>query len=93
MAEIGLVASVIQIAGFGAAVAKNLYDAADVMYHASEEILALAKHVSQFTAVLKRIGEVLESEKANCSKKLLQDIRSIKRSYKKAFKEIEATVK
>ena len=93
MAEIALVASVIQVAGFGAAVAKNLYDAADVMIHANQQILALAKHVSQFTAVLKRMGEVLDAEKANCSKKVLRDIGSIKHSCEKTFKEIKATVK
>lgn len=93
MAEIGLVASVIQVAGFGAVVAKNLYNAANVIIHANQQILALAKHVSQFTAVLKHMGEVLDAEKANCAKKVLRDIRSIKHSCEKTFKEINATVK
>ena len=50
------------------------------------------KHVSQFTAVLRHLGRVLEAEKGSCSKDLLREIRKIKRSCKSTFKEINATV-
>lgn len=93
MAEIGLIASIFSVAAFGSSVATTLYQTADVMINADQQIYALAKHVSQSTAVLKHMGEVLETEKANCSKELLRDIRKIKHSCKRTFKEIKATTK
>lgn len=93
MAEIGLIASIFSVAAFGTSVATTLYQAADVMINADQQIYALAKHVSQSTAVLKHMGEVLETEKTNCSKELLRDIRKIKHSCKRTFKEIKFTIK
>lgn len=93
MAEIGLIASIFSVAAFGTSVATTLYQTGDIMINADQQIYALAKHVSQSTAVLKHMGEVLETEKANCSKELLRDIRKIKHSCKRTFKEIKATAK
>ncbi|KAL8702077.1 MAG: hypothetical protein Q9201_004579 [Fulgogasparrea decipioides] len=93
MAEIGLVASIFSVAAVGTSVATKLYETADVMINADKQILTLAKHVSQFTAVLKHMGQVLQTEKANCSKELLRDIQKIKRSCKRTFKEIDSTLK
>jgi len=93
MAEIGLIASIFGVASFGTKVATGLYEAADIMIHAHQQISSMAKHVAQFTAVLRHLGRVLESEKGNCSKDLLREIRKIKRSCKATFKEINATVR
>lgn len=93
MAEIGLVASIFSVAAFGTSVAATLYQTADIMINADQQIYALAKHVSQSTAVLKHMGEMLEAERANCSKDLLRDIRKIKHSCKRTFKEIKSTAK
>lgn len=93
MAEIGLVASIISVAAFGVSVATTLYETADVMRNASQQITALAKHVTQFTAVLNHMGQVLKTEKANCSKEVLRDIRKIRHSCKRTFREIKSTVK
>ena len=92
MAEIGLVASIFGVASFGTKVATSLYEAADIMIHAHQQIASMAKHVSQFTAVLRHLGRVLEAEKGSCSNDLLREIRKIKRSCKSTFKEISATV-
>lgn len=93
MAEIGLVASIFSVAAVGTSVATTLYETADVMINADQQILSLAKHVSQFTAVLKHMGQVLEAERTNCSKEVLRDIRKIKHSCKRTFGEINSTVK
>ena len=93
MAEIGLAASIIGVAAFGATVATTLYETADIMRNAKREISALAKHVTQFTAVLNHMGQVLKTEKTNCSKEVLRDIRKIKHSCKRTFREINSTVK
>ena len=92
MAEIGLVASIVSIAAVGTSVATSLYEAADNMMHANREIYTLAKHVSQFAAVLKHMGEVLDKEKSNCSKEVLRDIKKIKHSCKRTFKEIKSVL-
>jgi hypothetical protein len=93
MAEIGLVASIFSVAAFGTSVATTLYETADIMINANQQIYALAKHVSQFTAVLKHMGQVLETERTNCSEEVLRDIRKIKHSCKRTFREINLTVK
>lgn len=93
MAEIGLVASIFGVASFGTKVATSLYEAADIMIHAHQQIASMAKHVSQFTAILRHLGRVLEAEKGNCSKDLLHEIRKIRRSCKATFKEINGTVR
>ncbi|MCJ1426226.1 hypothetical protein MMC29_004129, partial [Sticta canariensis] len=93
MAEIGLVASIFGVAAYGTQVATSLYETADVMIHAHQQIASMAKHVSQFTAVLRHLGRVLEAEKGNCSKELLRDIRKIKHSCKRTFKEINSTIR
>ena len=91
MAEIA--ASIISLVAFGTSVAKKLYETADIMRNANQQIRALAKHVTQFTAVLNHMGQVLQTEKTNCSKEVLRDIRKIKHSCKRTFKDIENTVK
>ncbi|KAL9607493.1 MAG: hypothetical protein Q9167_007594 [Letrouitia subvulpina] len=93
MAEIALVASIFSVAAFGSSVATKLYETADVMIHARQEISKLAKHVVQFTYVLKHLGHVLEAEKGNCSKEVLRDLRKIKHSCKSTFREINSTVR
>lgn len=93
MAEIGIAASIISVAAFGVAVATTLYETADIMKNAKPQISALAKHVTQFTAVLNHMGQMLETERINCSKEVLRDIKMIKRSCKRTFMEIKATVK
>ena len=91
MAEVA--ASIISLVAFGTSVATKLYETADIMRNANQQIRALAKHVTQFTAVLNHMGQVLKTEKTNCSKEVLRDIRKIKHSCKRTFKDIENTVK
>ncbi len=91
MAEIALVASIFGVAAFGTRIATSLYEAAEIMIHAHQQIASMAKHVSQFTAILRHLGRVLEAEKGSCSDDLLREIRKIKRSCKITFKEIRST--
>ena len=91
MAEVA--ASIISLVAFGTSVAKKLYETADIVGNANQQIRALAKHVTQFTAVLNHMGHVLKTEKENCSKEVLRDIRKIKHSCKRTFRDIENAVK
>lgn len=93
MAEIGLVASIFGVAAYGTKVVTTLYETGDVLIHAHQQIASMAKHVSQFTAVLRHLGRVLEAERGNCSKDLLRDVRKIISSCKGTFKEIKSTLR
>ena len=92
MTEIGLVASIYNVASFGTKVATSLYEAADTMIHAHQQIATMVNNVSQFTVVLRHLGRVLVAEKGSCSNDVLREIRQIKRSCKSMFKEISATI-
>jgi hypothetical protein len=93
MAELALIASIFDVAAFGTKVVTCLYEAAETMGHAHQQIASMAKHISQFTAVLRHLGRVLEAEKGSCSNDLLREIRKIKRSCKTTSKEIGSTFK
>ena len=92
MAELGLIASIASVAAIGSSVAMTLYKTADGMISAKQQTLLLAKHVSQATAVLKRMGEILQTEKANCSRSLFRDIQGIQDSCKLTFREIKLII-
>lgn len=71
---------------------KNLYEAADVMIHANQQILDLTKHVTQFTDVLRHMGQILETGNTNISQVFIRDIQKIKHSCKRTLKEINASI-
>ncbi len=91
--ELGVAASILSIAAIGTTLATTLYEQADVLIHAQHDIISMAKHVSRFTAVLKHMGQVLETERATCSEEMLRDIRRIKHSCRNTFKEINSTIR
>ena len=92
MSGLEFVASILSIAAFGTSVATSLHEKADVMIHAHQQVSSMAKHVSQSAAVLRNMAQVLESEKDSCSKRMLRDIRKIRHSCKRTFKEIKLTI-
>ncbi|KAL8869782.1 MAG: hypothetical protein Q9174_004014 [Haloplaca sp. 1 TL-2023] len=93
MAEIGIAASFISVIAVGTTVATTLYEAADVMVNAKPQMMALAKHVSQSTVLLKHLKDVLKTEMKNCSKDVRHNIQSVRHSSLRTFKEIEHAVK
>ena len=92
MAEIGLVASILSVAAFGASVATTLYQTGDVIIHSRQQITSLARHVTESTAALKHVGQAMEQEKSNCSKEMRSDIRKMKHSCRNTFEEIKDTI-
>lgn len=85
-------ATVFAIASFDISVAKTLHDAANDMINARKQIAKMAKHVSQFTGVMRHLGRVLEADKSICSEDMLKDIRDINQSCESTFKEILNTI-
>ena len=90
MAEIGLAASILSVAALGASVARTIYEKTDITKNAHRQIRDLGKHVTHSTAVLKHMGQVFDTEKANCSKEIVRDIRNVKHSCKRTFRDIKA---
>ena len=92
MAEVALVASIFGVVSFGVDIVKTLYETADTMSHAQQQINSIAKHVSQYTVTLRHLGTVIESEQGNLPNELLHDIGQLKRSSNATLKEISKTV-
>ena len=92
MSGIEIVGSIFSVVAFGTSLVTGLYKAADNAIHARDQISSMAKHVSHSIAVLKHLAQVLESERHNCSKDVFRDVRKIRRSSKRTFKEIHSTI-
>ena len=60
MAEIGVVASVLQIAQFGAQLSLTLYNVAQTVKSANKDVKRIAKEIALFAQVLKDLGWALE---------------------------------
>ena len=93
MAEIGLVASILSVAAVGTSVATTLYETTQTVRHADQDILSLARHVSESTAAITHMGEVMKEERDNCSRQVIRDIRKITHSCKRTFREIKSVTK
>jgi hypothetical protein len=94
MAELGVAANIFGVASFGIEVAQLLYAAGDVLVHAHGQIARLAKNVTQFTAVLRQVGRVLETDgKGVCSEELLREIRHIVHSSRGTLRQIKETTR
>jgi hypothetical protein len=63
MAEIGLTASVVGVAGAGAKLSMILYGFASTVALARKEIDSVSRDISLFSGMLKQVGRVLSSQK------------------------------
>lgn len=61
MAEIGAIASITGVVGFGAQLSMLIYDFASAVGSARSEVLSVGREISLFCAVLKQVGLVLEN--------------------------------
>ena len=72
MAELGIIASVIQIADTGLRLSIKLYTFGEIVASADKAVLTLSKDVSLTSSVLKELGHTLESDGKHDSKFLTQ---------------------
>ena len=94
MAEaVGLVASVVGLAAFGAKLSLTLYEYGDTIVHARKQIDSIANEVTLCSSVLHHVGAVLESEKATYSPALVVTTKRIIQECKDLFHEIRSKVK
>ncbi|MCJ1400375.1 hypothetical protein MMC11_003580 [Xylographa trunciseda] len=94
MAEVvGLVASVVGIAAFGAKLSLTLYEYGDTVVHARKQIDNIANEVTLCSSVLQHIGTVLETEEATYSPALALTTKRIIQECKDLFHEIRSKVR
>ena len=62
MAELGVIASVIQIADTGLRLSIKLYTFGEIVASADKAVLTLSKDVSLTSSVLKELGQILEND-------------------------------
>ncbi len=94
MAEIGLTASVIQIASTGLKLSTTLYSFAETVSTADKSITHIAKDVSLTSAVLSELGSNLERDKWSgiASENAIATAEEIVLECSKVFREIEVAL-
>lgn len=93
MAEIGLVASIIQILSVGAKLSTSLYGFAETIGSAGLEIQIMAKEITLFSAVLNQLRDVLEDCSNQYSINLMQTVEEILDESQEGFARVSSVLK
>ena len=64
MAEIGLIASVLQVADIGARLSVKIYTFCRAAVKADDSIIFISKDISHTSAILRELGQCLEKDRA-----------------------------
>ena len=91
MAEIGIVASIVQIADVGLRLSLRLYTFGEVVSAADKSVISISKDVSLTSSVLKELGRVLEKDQQSriCSDNAVQTADGIVKECLSVFEEME----
>ena len=91
MAEIGIVASIVQIADTGLRLSLKLYTFGEIVSTADKSIISISKDVSLTSSVLKELGDILEKDQRSriCSKNAVQTANGIVQECLGVFEEME----
>lgn len=95
MAEtFGIVAGVLQVAGFGAEVGSNLWKCANKIRNANRELEALASQVQDTSRCLNGVGALLDDPetKALHNSKLYEDTCAVSQGCRKIFNALQTAV-
>jgi len=95
MAEIGLIASVIQVAGAGLTLSKKLYQYADSVSSADKRIRDIAQDVKLTSFVINELGRIFKQDEtaALISKNAVNTAEETVRECSNVFTEMEAALK
>ncbi len=93
MAEIGLVASILQVLSVGARLSTGLYAFAESMGSAALEIEIIAKEITLFSAVLNQVCDVLEDSSAQYSINLMETVQEVLDECRDGFGRIDSVLK
>ena len=91
MAEVGVIASALQIADIGVRLSLRLYTFGETVASADKSIIAISEHVSLTSSVLKELGQTLDKDQTSriCSRNAVQTADSIVKQCQKIFQEMD----
>jgi hypothetical protein len=95
MAEIGLIASVIQVAGAGLKLSQTLYQYADSVASADRRIKDIAKEIKLTSLVIDELGDIFKADNTSTllSKNALKTADETVRECSTVFSELDAALK
>ncbi len=91
MAEVGIIASILQIADTGLRLSLKLYTFGEIVSIADRSVISISKDVSLTSSVLKELGQILiQDEKSRiCSENAVQTADDIVKECLGVFEEME----
>lgn len=92
MAEVGIVASIIQIADVGLRLSLKLYTFGEIVSTADKSVISISKDVSLTSSVLKELGRILDKDEGRskiCSENAVQTADGIVRECLGVFGDME----
>ena len=90
MAEIGVVASIVQIADIGLRLSLRLYTFGETVASADGSVSAISNDISFTSSILKELGHALEDDKAGiCSDNAIKTAEAVVQECSKAFQEMD----
>ena len=92
MAEIGALASIVQVAGAGVSLSMALHKLGSTMAKAGEEIYTISKGISLFSLMLKQVGLALKEADSVHSQEAVETARQITSQCTLVFDEIQTMV-
>lgn len=94
MAEFGIAAGVLQVAGFGAALGSALWTYVKDVRNANKDLESLAGQVAATATCLDSVGSLLQDPqtKALPTAKLYEDTRAVSEGCREVFQELETAV-
>jgi len=92
MAELGIIASVIQIADTGFRLSMKLYTFGEVVASADRSVIFISKDVSHTSVVLKELGQILDRDKGSTilSENAVQTAESVVKECSEVFQMMES---
>lgn len=95
MAEIGLIASVIQVAGAGLKLSQTLYQYAETVSTADRRIKDIAKEVRVTSFVIDELGDIFKQDQSSnlLSKNAIKTADETVRECSSVFSELDAALK
>ena len=88
MAELGVIASIVGLAGVGIKLSKHLYQVGQKISNPGHNINRVATNVSLFAAMLKHVGAVLDNAQSLHSPEAIETVKQIVRECETVFQEI-----
>lgn len=91
MAEIGIIASVVQIADTGLRLSVKLYTFGEIVASADRSVISISKDVSLTSGVLKELGQILDKDRETqtFSENAVQTADGVVKACLEVFREME----